>query len=187
MEGKKKILVVDDDSTLREIYADIFRANGFEVEEAADGMEGLDKALKIRPDAILSGIIMPKMDGFSLKEMLSKNVATNSIPVFVSSHRGREEDRQKAEELGCKGFFVQGLDMPKDIVEKIKNTTGDGEYKLKVSGSELDASRIVGDLGLGEKLHCQKCGEELVVSLRPIDSSSENKFYASFVCPNCGK
>lgn len=187
MDKQKKILIIDDDSALREIYADIFKANGFEVEEAVDGMEGLDKALKIIPDAIFTGIIMPKMDGFSMKEMLGKNVATSNIPVFVSSHRGREEDRQKAEELGCKGFFVQGLDMPKDIVEKIKNAMGDGEYKLKVSGNEMDAARIVGDLGLNEKLQCQKCGGELALSLKPVNSASENKFYASFVCPKCEK
>lgn len=178
---------MDDDITLREIYTELFRNNGFEVEEAADGMEGLDKALKNRPDVIITGIIMPKMDGFSMKEMLAKNVATSQIPVFVSSHRGREEDRQKAEQLGCQGFFVQGLDMPKDVVEKVKQIFGGGEYKLKISQDKLDASKIGKDIGLKEKLQCQKCGGEMVMSLKPIDSVSDNKFYASFVCPNCTK
>lgn len=182
-----KILIIDDSNDLREIYAEIFKASGFEVEEATDGVEGLDKALKIRPDVILTGIIMPRMDGFSMKEMLAKNVATSSIPVFISSHRGREEDRKRAEELGCQGFFVQGLDTPKEVVEKVKAISSGDEYKLRIYENEPDALRIAGKLGLKEKLQCQKCGTALIISLRPFNSASENNFYASFVCPKCGK
>lgn len=86
----KKILLVDDDEMIRGIYSEVFRNNGFEVEEARDGLEGLEKARSIIPDIIFTGIIMPKMEGFDLMEALKKNVATSQIPVFISSHLGRE-------------------------------------------------------------------------------------------------
>lgn len=182
-----KILIIDDSNDLREIYVEIFKASGFEVEEATDGVEGLDKALKIRPDVILTGIIMPRMDGFSMKEMLSKNVATSNIPVFISSHRGREEDRIKSEKMGCQGFFVQGLDTPKEVVERIKTVASGEEYKLRLYENDLDAFKIVSKLGLKEKMQCPKCSETLIISLKPLNSSGENKFYASFICPKCQK
>ena len=67
-----KILLVDDDETIRGMYDDIFKKEGFEVFEAIDGVDGLDKATKNIPDVIFTGIVMPTMDGFQLMEALKK-------------------------------------------------------------------------------------------------------------------
>ena len=64
-----KMLLVDDDVDTQSLYAEVFRAAGFEVREAKDGLEGLDMATAERPDVVFTGIIMPRMDGFALTEV----------------------------------------------------------------------------------------------------------------------
>ena len=119
MDKKIKILVVEDDKNLRNMYANVFRESGFEVTEAEDGIEGLDRATVENPDVIFTGIMMPRMDGFSMIESLRKNVATAETPILISSHMGREEDRQKANTLGVRFFVIKGYITPKELVEKV--------------------------------------------------------------------
>ncbi|HAT74013.1 MAG: chemotaxis protein CheY [Candidatus Moranbacteria bacterium GW2011_GWF2_36_839] len=186
MEDKKiKILIVDDDEIVRGTYADIFRQEGFEVSEAVDGLDGLDKATREIPDIIFSGIIMPRMDGFALKEALAKNVTTSSIPVMILSHMGREEDRVKAQELGVKDFIVQGMVMPKQVVERIRNIFGSAKYRIKFSANELDASKLAQEFHFGQKFECSNCQAEMVLELEVADIDKK-EFKAKFVCPKCG-
>ncbi len=180
-----KILLVDDDESIRTMYAEIFRNEGFEVIEAVDGVDGLDKATKNSPDIIFTGIVMPTMDGFQLMEALKKNVATSNIPVVISSHLGREEDQKKARELGAKEFFVRGLYTPHEIVDKIRNIFKADEYKLKFSATELDAKKLISDMHFNENFRCANCGEELVISMK-LANSSGHEFVAKFVCSGCG-
>ena len=185
MENKKiKILVIDDDEAIRETYTDIFRQSGFEVSEAVDGLEGLDKATKEIPDVIFTGIIMPRMDGFALKEALSKNVATSNIPVIIISHMGREEDRVKAEELGIKDFIVQGMVTPREVMEKIRAMFEPGEYKLKFSVNELDAAKLARDFYFNPKFECSNCRKEMILNLK-ISNIEKKEFIAKIICPEC--
>ncbi len=186
MEDKKiKILIVDDDEIVRGTYADIFRQVGFEVSEAVDGLDGMDKATKEIPDIIFTGIIMPRMDGFSLKESLAKNVNTSSIPVMMLSHMGREEDRIKAQELGIRNFIVQGMVTPKQVLELVRNIFGNGAYRVKFNTIEMDAPRLSKDFGYGENFVCPNCAGEMTMNLEILDASKK-EFKAKFVCPKCG-
>src|SRR3989344_7918655 len=110
----QKILVVDDDFQSREVYLELFRSKGYEVIPADDGLEGLELALKSRPDLVFTGIIMPRMDGFEFIRNLRVNITTAKVPVIMFSHLGREEDRQKAKSLAGVEFMVKGIDGPKD-------------------------------------------------------------------------
>lgn len=181
-----KILIVDDDLTIRNIYAEIFKRNNFEVLEAFDGLEGLDVATKELPDIIFTGIIMPRMDGFALKEALGKNVATAAIPVIMNSHMGRQEDRKKAMEMGIREFFVQGMVTPKEVVERVKVMFGNSVkgYKLKFMPSELDAPELAKDLDYGDQFLCRDCGSPMVMELQVRDNTL-SEFSARIVCPNC--
>lgn len=186
MDDKKlKILLVDDDAVVRGTYAEVFAKEGFEVSEASDGLEGLDKATKDVPDIIFTGIIMPKMDGFAFKEALAKNVSTSGIPVFISSHMGREEDRQKSQELGAKGFIVLGMISPREVVEKIKAIFEKKEYKIKFDGSELDAKNLAQDFHLNSQYLCPNCYSRMIMVLK-ISDTEKNEFMARFACPKCG-
>ncbi len=183
---KIKILLVDDDESIRGMYAEIFKRENFEVSEAADGVAGLDMAVKNVPDVIFTGIVMPTMDGFALMEALKKNVITAKIPVVISSHLGREEDQRRADELGAKGFFVRGFYTPNEIVEKIRAIFNLAEYRLKFSPSEADAPQLAKDMHFQENFKCASCGGELVLSLKLTDVEGHN-FNARFICSKCNK
>lgn len=117
-------MVVDDDASQRDLYIDIFKTQGLEVFSASDGLEGLDVALKEKPDLVFTGIIMPRMDGFEFVRNLRANVVTAKVPVLMFSHLGREEDREKAKKLTDVTFLVKGLDRPKDISKKVEELLG---------------------------------------------------------------
>ena len=185
MDKKIKILLIDDEQTIRETYADIFRQEGFEVLEAADGLDGLDMATKENPDVVFTGIIMPRMDGFALNEALSKNASTANIPVMMLSHMGREEDRQKAESAGIKDFIIQGMVSPKEIVQRIRAMFGSGEYLIKFNVNDVEASRLAKDFDFNSKFKCSKCSEEMVLRLKSSDAD-KREFNVKFICPKCG-
>lgn len=185
MADSLKILLVDDDESIRSMYTEIFKKEGFTVSEAVDGVEGLSKATKNIPDVIFTGIIMPTMDGFQLMEMLKKNVATSNIPVVIFSHLGREEDQQKARELGAKEFFVRGFCTPNEIVKKIKALFESEGYKLKFSATELDAKKLIKDMHFNESFKCSNCGGELILSMKLMNPQG-CEFIAKVVCLECG-
>lgn len=186
MSEKKKILLIDDDIELRELYAEIFKAENFEVLQADDGLEGLEIANKELPDIIFTGIIMPRMDGFSMMEELKKTVTTANIPIIISSHMGREEDRKRANELGAKDFIIRGMTPPKEVISRI-NAVLCGlskEYKISFSYTELDAPKLAQEFNLNPDFQCPKCGKKIVLGLKLINQS-EKVFEAKFMCPEC--
>ena len=180
-EKRKKILLVEDDENTRVMYAEVFKQRGFEVIEAVDGLEGLDKAIKEKPDVIFTGIVMPKMDGFMMFDALKKNVATSQIPVAISSHMGREEDQKKAMEMGAKDFIPRDFNTPIQVAERIRAIISGDLYNLRIQVSDLDARKLLADLKIGENMRCTKCEGELALS---ITRGQELK--AKFVCLKCG-
>ncbi|MFA6383252.1 MAG: response regulator [Parcubacteria group bacterium] len=186
-EDKKiKILIIDDDDATRSLYAEVFKRHGFDVAEAVDGVEGLDKASINIPDVIFTGIIMPRMDGFALMEALKKNMVTSSIPVAVSSHMGREEDQKRAKELGAGDFIPRDMNTPNEVVERIKVMLNLAKYKIKFYTDELDALKLAQDMHLNEKFQCASCGGEAILSLH-LKEVASHEFIAKFVCSKCGK
>jgi len=185
-EKKIKILLIDDDENIRTMYAELFAQEGFEVEESIDGLEGLEKATKNVPDIIFTGIIMPRMDGFALMESLKKNVATASIPIFMSSHMGRKEDQDKGREAGVKEFFIVGMTPPKQVIERVKTIfKASSRYLLKFDPKSLDAEKLSSDINfINKNYSCSKCGSDLVISLEIMDISKQ-EFKAKFICPSC--
>ncbi len=182
---KIKILIVDDDYATREMYVEVFKSAGFSVLEAGDGVEGLDKATKDLPDVVFTGIVMPRMDGFLMMEALKKNVSTCNIPVVVSSHLGKEIDRQRANVLGAKDFIVRDVTSPKQVVEKIKALFVKGDFLIDFNPYNLDAQKLARELGLSNNFQCLECSEKMVLKIR-LSDPKERKFEAKFICPKCG-
>jgi DNA-binding response OmpR family regulator len=181
---KRKILIVDDDEEIRNLYVDVFKNENYEVIEAFDGIEGIDMATKNIPDVIFTGIIMPRMDGFGLIENLSKNIVTREIPIVISSHMGREEDREKAIKMGIKNFFVVGMISPREIVSRVNALFNALEYRLKINKIELDAFRFNSDLNLGDGFACPKCNAEMILVLKVVNLEKK-EFEAKIICPKC--
>lgn len=188
METKKKILLVDDDIELREVYAEIFQNANFDVIQANDGVEGLDIATKEIPDVIFTGIIMPRMDGFDMIEALKKTVMTANIPVVISSHMGRGEDKDRATKLGVKDFIVRDVTPPKQVIERINAIfveTGK-EYRLDFNPYAIDAQQLAKDLNFKADFTCHDCNEKMVLSMN-LKEAEAHSFEVRFVCPKCGK
>ncbi len=96
---KKKVLVIDDGITMRMYYRDVLEKAGFAVEEAANGVEGLEKVLGARYDLIIVDINMPKMNGYEFVCQLRKDPASVAVPVMTISTEDKEQDKVKAYEV----------------------------------------------------------------------------------------
>lgn len=180
----KRILIVDDDELVRGVYVDVFKSAGFEVFESQDGLDGLQNAIANKPDIIFTGIIMPRMDGFTLMQELKKNTATANIPVTISSHLGREEDRKEAERLGAKDFFVKDSDSPREVVARVKSIFEKSIYRLKFNPEALDAKKLAQNMQKEGTFSCPVCGDEIIMSIKML-SLEKGEFTGKFICPKC--
>lgn len=179
--------MVDDDMLTREMYADIFRGAGYEVIEAHDGVEGLDIASKELPDLVFTGIVMPRMDGFSMIEALKKTVATANIPVVISSHMGREEDQRRAVQLGAKDFIIRDITPPFEVLGRVGAlfSQAGGMYTLEFNGFSMDAQKMARELNLNPNFLCLDCGEKMALLMKLTDPKGKI-FEARLVCSKCG-
>lgn len=117
--GKKKILVMEDDTFLQSVYEVKLVNEGFEIKLAKTGKEGVDIYSSFKPDLILLDLMMPEMDGFAVLEELKgkKKVKT---PIIVLSNLGQGEDIEKAKSLGATDFLVKASSQINEVVAKIR-------------------------------------------------------------------
>lgn len=116
----KKILIVDDDSFLLDMYALKFSRSNFSVSTALGPEPALEKLRQdLSPDIILLDIMMPVMDGFELLAKLKEeNLIKNAIVIFLSN-RGQPADISKAEEMGASGYIVKASSTPSEVIDKV--------------------------------------------------------------------
>ena len=117
----KKVLLVEDDVTLVDMYSLKFKEEGYNLLTAENGETGLALALKEIPDVILLDIMMPKMDGFAVLAELKKNATTKNIPVLMLSNLGQTADVEKGEAMGAKDYIVKASMTPTQVVDKVKS------------------------------------------------------------------
>lgn len=122
MSSGEKILIVDDDMTLRELYEERVKAEGYTILSASDGEEAIDKALKEKPDLILLDIMMPKINGIDVMKMLREKEETKSIPIIILTALVQEIDKVKDMMKPYDAYLIKSEIMPKDVVEKIKSS-----------------------------------------------------------------
>ena len=121
MEGqKKKILIVDDDGFLLDMYAFKFSQTGFDVYSAIGGTQAITKLKEgLSPDVILMDIIMPEMDGFEfLEKVNTEKLSENSVKI-VLSNKGQQEDIDRGMALGASGYIIKVNSTPAEVVEKV--------------------------------------------------------------------
>lgn len=121
----KKILLIEDDKNLIEMYETAFELEGFEVEKALNGDEGLKVlAKKEKPDIILLDILMPGMNGFSFLKEVKKKKTLKSIPVLLLTNLGEstiDMNRELAFVLGIEGYLIKAKNNPDQVIARIKN------------------------------------------------------------------
>ncbi len=121
-----KILLVEDDSNLREIYAARLEAEGYKIYAANDGEEALAIAVREHPDLIISDIMMPKISGFDMLDILRSTPETKNTKVIMMTALSQDEDKQRGKDLGADHYIVKSqvtLDDVVSIVHEILGTT----------------------------------------------------------------
>ncbi len=116
----KKILLVEDDKFLSEMYATKLTASGFDVEVSFDGQDALTKIKEKKPDLILLDIVLPKMDGFELLQLLRKDDSTKEISVIILTNLGQKEEVEKGLKLGANDYIIKAHFTPTEVVAKAK-------------------------------------------------------------------
>lgn len=116
----QKILVIEDEPALLDIYSTMLRMGGYEVIEAPDGVAGLESAINAAPALILLDILLPLRDGFDVLNDLKMNPKTKDIPVIILSNMGQEYEVKRGLALGAASFLVKVNFTPALIVEEIR-------------------------------------------------------------------
>lgn len=120
-DGKKKVLLVEDDKMILDMYTLKFTQEGYEVTQAENGKDGLELAKKINPDIVLLDIILPQMDGFTVLKSLKADPKLKDIPVVLLTNLGQDGDVKKGIELGAVDYLIKANFTPSQVVDKVKS------------------------------------------------------------------
>lgn len=120
-----KILLVEDDKSLREIYGVRLLAEGYDIVSAGDGEEALAMAIKERPQLIVSDVMMPKISGFDMLDILRSTTETKDIKVIMMTALSSEDQRARGEALGADRYLVKSQVGIEDVVRTVHEVLGD--------------------------------------------------------------
>ncbi len=120
VQNASKILIIEDDSFISDMYKIKLESEGFDVNVAPDGIQGLEEAGKWHPDLILLDIVMPKMDGFTVLQNLKQQPATQGVPVVMLTNLGQRDSVERGLKLGAKDYIIKAHFTPLEVVEKVK-------------------------------------------------------------------
>lgn len=120
-----KIMLVEDDKSLREIYGVRLLAEGYDIVSAGDGEEALAVAIKERPQLVISDVMMPKISGFDMLDILRSTTETKNTKVIMMTALSSEEQRQRGESLGADRYLVKSQVGIEDVVRTVHEVLGD--------------------------------------------------------------
>ena len=161
-----KILIVDDEQKIREVIREYSEFNGYEVEEAADGMEAVSLCRLNDYDLIIMDIMMPKLDGYSACKEIKK---TKNIPVIMLSARGEEYDKLFGFELGIDDYVVKPFS-PKELM--------DNQIQRKKQQGQTNYIERIAVLSVELRGWCQEGGNDVLVArlnTRIVDYTLDDK------------
>ncbi|MFA6285312.1 MAG: response regulator [Parcubacteria group bacterium] len=118
---KKKILIVEDDNFVAEVYLAKLSEMGYETALAQNGEEGLVELKKGKVDLILLDILMPIMSGIEMLEEVKKHEEWKDIPVILLTNIGEKESIQKVREMGVKNYLIKSHFTPAEVIEKVES------------------------------------------------------------------
>ena len=118
-----KILTIEDDPFLRNNICELLANEGYEIDSAEDGEQGLEKAKKILPDLIISDIMMPNMDGFKVLEELRRNLSTAAIPLIFITARIEMGNYKRGMKLGADYYLFKPFDVS-DLLYAVQTSLG---------------------------------------------------------------
>jgi DNA-binding response OmpR family regulator len=128
---KKKVLIVEDDNFVAEVYLAKLSEMGYETVLAQNGEEGLAELKRGKIDLILLDILMPIMNGIEMLEQMKRNEEWKSIPVILLTNIGEKESIQKVREMGVKNYLIKSHFTPAEVIEKIESVFRENEEKKR--------------------------------------------------------
>lgn len=120
----KRILLVEDDDALASVYQTRLQAEGFELRRVSNGEDALAAALSFKPDLVLLDVMMPKVSGFDVLDILRNTPETASLKIIMLTALSQDSDRERAENLGVDDYLVKSQVVMADVVDRIKHHLG---------------------------------------------------------------
>lgn len=124
-----KVLIIDDDTNIAEIWTITLKQNGFEVISAINGRSGIDQAKAGKPDFILIDQIMPDMKGNDVLKILKEDPTTSTTPTAMISNYSDNQLMQEAIQLGALDYILKYQVEPQDLINKINNLLQEAQSK----------------------------------------------------------
>ena len=121
---KKKILVVEDDFFIRDLYEKQLQLSGFLVVGASDGEQGVEKTKQEKPDLVLLDIVLPKMNGLDVLKNIKSNPEIKETRIILLTNLGQESVIKEGFALGAEGYLVKSAYTPSQVVEEVRNLLG---------------------------------------------------------------
>ena len=121
---KKKILLVEDDMALSAVYRWRLEIEGFDVREANNGEDALSATVEYRPDLILLDVMMPKISGFDVLDILRNTPETANVRIIMLTALSQPKDKERAESLGVDDYLVKSQVVIGDVVARVKHHLG---------------------------------------------------------------
>jgi len=119
-ENKKTILLVEDDDRLASVYEMRLQAEGFTTKRVANGEDALSMTLQVRPDLILLDVMMPKVSGFDVLDILRNTPDTKDIKIIMLTALSQDSDKERAINLGVDDYLIKSQVVIADVVDRIK-------------------------------------------------------------------
>jgi DNA-binding response OmpR family regulator len=123
-DTKKKILIVEDDLALAQVYKSRLELEGFMVQHAPDGEKALTTAVDFKPDLILLDVMMPKINGFDALDILRNTPQLKDVHVIILTALGQQKDMERAQALGADEYLVKSQVVIGDVVTRVKHHLG---------------------------------------------------------------
>lgn len=120
----KKILLVEDDDALASVYQTRLEAEAFNIRRVPNGEDALAAALEYKPDLILLDVMMPKVSGFDVLDILRNTPETANLKIIMLTALSQDSDRERAQSLGVDDYLVKSQVVIADVVDKIKAHLG---------------------------------------------------------------
>ncbi len=117
----KKILIIEDDTFLRELLIRKLTEENYEIIPAVDGEEGIKKIKGEKVDLVLLDLILPGIQGYEVLAKMKEDPNTSAIPVIIISNLGQKEEVEKGLKLGAVDFLIKAHFTPDDIINKVKS------------------------------------------------------------------
>ena len=121
---KKKILLVEDDMALSAVYRSRLEIEGFDVREANNGEDALSATVEYRPDLILLDVMMPKISGFDVLDILRNTPETANVRIIMLTALSQPKDKERAESLGVDDYLVKSQVVIGDVVARVEHHLG---------------------------------------------------------------